>query len=88
MLQFLLYKHLSTCVSVAYGSRSRGGQTPDLPATREKIHHQRYMTKNLRFRKLLILIALSTPAWAGIVEDVRDALAQNSLSAAEAELNS
>ena len=46
------------------------------------------MTKNLRFRKLLILIALATPAWAGIVEDVRDALAQNSLSAAEAELNS
>ena len=45
------------------------------------------MTKNLHFRKLLILIALVTPAWAGIVEDVRTALAQNSFSAAEAQLN-
>jgi thiol-disulfide isomerase/thioredoxin len=46
------------------------------------------MTKSLRFRKFLILIALATPAWAGIVEDVRTALAQNSFSAAEAQLNS
>ncbi len=45
------------------------------------------MTKNLHFRKLLIFIALVTPAWAGIVEDVRTALAQNSFSAAEAQLN-
>jgi thiol-disulfide isomerase/thioredoxin len=40
------------------------------------------------FRKLLILIALVIPAWAGIVEDVRTPLAQNNFSAAEAQLNS
>ena len=38
---------------------------------------------------LAVLIAARlTPAWAGIVEDVRTALAQNSFSAAEAYLNS
>jgi thiol-disulfide isomerase/thioredoxin len=42
----------------------------------------------MHFRKLLVLIALVTPAWAGIVEDVRIALAQNSFSAAEADLQS
>jgi len=46
------------------------------------------MIKNLHFRKLLILIALVTPAWAGIVEDVRTALAQNSFSAADSYLTS
>ena len=46
------------------------------------------MTKNHSLHKLVILIALATPAWAGIVEDVRTALAQNSFSAAEAQLNS
>jgi thiol-disulfide isomerase/thioredoxin len=46
------------------------------------------MTKNLHFGKLLILIAFVAPAWAGIIEDVREALAQNSFSTAEAELNS
>ncbi len=46
------------------------------------------MTKNQPFRKLLILIALVTPAWAGIVDDVRAALGQNSFSAAEAQLSS
>jgi thiol-disulfide isomerase/thioredoxin len=40
------------------------------------------------FHRLLILIALVTPAWAGIVEDVRTALAQNNFSAADAQLNS
>ena len=40
------------------------------------------------FRRLLILIALVTPAWAGIVEDVQTALARNNFSAAEAQLNS
>jgi thiol-disulfide isomerase/thioredoxin len=39
-------------------------------------------------RKLLVLIALVTPAWAGIVQDVRMALAQNNFSAAEADLKS
>ena len=46
------------------------------------------MLKHTDFRKLLILLLLATPAWAGIVEDVRAALAQNSFSAAEASLNS
>ncbi|MGA7930174.1 MAG: TlpA family protein disulfide reductase [Candidatus Sulfotelmatobacter sp.] len=46
------------------------------------------MIKNLHFRKALIGIVLVTPAWAGIVKDVREALAQNGFSAAEAELKS
>jgi thiol-disulfide isomerase/thioredoxin len=46
------------------------------------------MIKNIPFRKLLILIALVAPAWAGVVEDVRTALAQNSFPAAEADLQS
>jgi thiol-disulfide isomerase/thioredoxin len=40
----------------------------------------------MHFRKLLILIVLVAPAWAGIIEDVRGALAQNSFPTAEAEL--
>src|SRR5579863_4177835 len=40
------------------------------------------------FRRLLILIALVSPAWAGVVDDVRLTLAQNNFSAAEAQLNS
>ena len=40
------------------------------------------------FRKLLILIVLATPAWAGIVEDVRGALSRNNFAAAEAEIKS
>ena len=46
------------------------------------------MIKNLHFGKALIGIALVTPAWAGIVEDVRQALAQNGFSTAEDELKS
>ena len=46
------------------------------------------MIKNLLFGKALIGIALVTPAWAGIVEDVRQALAQNGFSTAEGELKS
>jgi thiol-disulfide isomerase/thioredoxin len=46
------------------------------------------MIKYMHFRKLLILIALAPPAWAGIVEDVRSALAQNNFSAADSYLNS
>jgi thiol-disulfide isomerase/thioredoxin len=42
----------------------------------------------MHFPKVLILIALLSPAWAGVVEDVRGALAENSLPAAQAELNS
>jgi len=40
------------------------------------------MIKNTYFGKILVLIALVTPAWAGIVEDVRSALAQNNFSTA------
>jgi thiol-disulfide isomerase/thioredoxin len=42
----------------------------------------------MHFRKLLILLALVTPAWAGIVEDVRASLAQNNFSAADSYLTS
>ncbi|MGA8501845.1 MAG: TlpA family protein disulfide reductase [Candidatus Sulfotelmatobacter sp.] len=42
----------------------------------------------MHFRKLLILIALVTPAWAGIVENVRTALAQDNFSAADSYLTS
>ncbi len=42
----------------------------------------------MRFPKLVILVALITPAWAGIVENVRVTLAQNNVAAAESELNS
>jgi thiol-disulfide isomerase/thioredoxin len=42
----------------------------------------------MHFRKLLVLCALVSPAWAGIVEDVRTALAQSDFSAADSELNS
>jgi thiol-disulfide isomerase/thioredoxin len=46
------------------------------------------MTHHRRFPKLLLLIAFATPAWAGIVEDVRAGLAQNNQPAASAELAS
>src|SRR5258708_14619472 len=46
------------------------------------------MTKNLNFRKLLILVALVTPAWAGIVEDVRAPLDRNNFSVADSYLKS
>jgi thiol-disulfide isomerase/thioredoxin len=46
------------------------------------------MMRSRHFRKLLILIVFSTPAWAGIVEDVRTALTQNNFSAADSYLNS
>jgi thiol-disulfide isomerase/thioredoxin len=37
---------------------------------------------------LIVASTFATPAWAGIVDDVRVSLAQNNFSAAEAELNS
>jgi thiol-disulfide isomerase/thioredoxin len=46
------------------------------------------MTKNPHLGKLLLLLALVTPAWAGIVEDVRTALAQNNFGAADSYLSS
>jgi thiol-disulfide isomerase/thioredoxin len=42
----------------------------------------------MRLRILLLSVLLTAPAWAGIVDDVRLAVAQNSFSAAEAALNS
>lgn len=42
----------------------------------------------MRFRILLVSLALTAGAWAGIVNDVRRALAQSNFSAAESELNS
>jgi thiol-disulfide isomerase/thioredoxin len=44
------------------------------------------MIKAMHFRKLLILITLVTPAFAGVVDNVRVALAQNNFSEADAEL--
>jgi len=41
----------------------------------------------MAWRKYLILILIATPAWAGIVEDVRTALAQSNFGAADSELN-
>jgi thiol-disulfide isomerase/thioredoxin len=46
------------------------------------------MITKMHFRKLLIFIALAAPAWAGVVEDVRTALAQNNFGAADSYLNS
>jgi thiol-disulfide isomerase/thioredoxin len=40
----------------------------------------------MRFSKLIVLIALVAPAWAGVVDDVRMALARNDFSAAGSEL--
>src|SRR5712671_643542 len=42
----------------------------------------------MSFRKLLILFLLAIPAKAGIVEDVRTALAQSNFRAADSDLNS
>ncbi len=39
-------------------------------------------------RKFTVLIILITPAWAGVVDNVRTALAQNNFSAADSYLNS
>ncbi len=42
----------------------------------------------MRFRLLVVAILVSSPAWAGIVDNVRLALAQNNFSAADSALNS
>jgi thiol-disulfide isomerase/thioredoxin len=47
----------------------------------QNIHHLR-----MGFSNFLVLFALTASAWAGIVDDVREALAQNKFSAAESEL--
>src|SRR5258708_7380800 len=46
------------------------------------------MIKDMGFSKFVIFVLLATPAWAGIVEDVRTALTQSNFSAADSELNS
>ena len=45
------------------------------------------MISDMAFCKCLILFLFAAPAWAGIVEDVRTALAQSNFSAADSELN-
>ena len=44
--------------------------------------------KDMKFCRLLVCMTLAIPAWAGIVEDVRTALAQNNFSAADSFLTS
>lgn len=46
------------------------------------------MMRDMSVRKLIVLIILITPAWAGVVDNVRIALAQNNFSAADTYLNS
>jgi thiol-disulfide isomerase/thioredoxin len=46
-----------------------------------------FIIKNMRLRILLVSVLLTASAWAGIVDDVRTALDQNNVSAAEAALN-
>ncbi len=46
------------------------------------------MLKSPRLRNLLVLLALTTFAWAGIVDDVRTALAQDNFTTADSYLNS
>ena len=45
-----------------------------------------FIIKNMRLRILLVSVLLTASAWAGIVDDVRTALDQNNVSAAEAAL--
>lgn len=42
----------------------------------------------MRFSKFIILITLAIPSWAGIVDDVRIALARNNFSSADGDLKS
>jgi thiol-disulfide isomerase/thioredoxin len=42
----------------------------------------------MRFRIVILLITFVTPLWAGVIDDVRIALAQNNFSAADSDLNS
>ena len=62
-----------------------------MPAGRQKIDHQGMRWRGLSVTFIFIFVvtfALIASAWAGIVEDVRGALAQNSFATAEAELKS
>jgi len=46
------------------------------------------MISDMGFRKYFIFFLLVSPAWAGIVEDVRTALVQNDFKTADSDLNS
>src|SRR2546425_8288201 len=59
----------------------------NLPASGQRIHDLP-MCCRTRIRTLVTLLALTGFAWAGIVDDVRLALARNNFSAAESTLNS
>jgi len=60
-----------------------GEKLASLATFRQTIHHLR-----MRLRILLLSILLTASAWAGIVDNVRFALAQNNFPAAESALNS
>jgi thiol-disulfide isomerase/thioredoxin len=60
---------------------------PQLATFRQTIHHLD-MRLEMRLRLLLASVLLTASAWAGIVDNVRLALAQNNFSAAESALNS
>lgn len=47
-----------------------------------------FIILKMRLRILLVSVVLTASAWAGVVDDVRIALAQNNFSAAESALNS
>src|SRR5579859_6395159 len=60
------------------------GLEAGLLATFQKTNHH----LGMRFRALLVSLLLTASAWAGIVDTVRYALAQNNFSAAESALES
>ena len=59
------------------------GKMLRLATFQKSIHHL-----NMRLRILLVSVLLTGSVWAGIVDDVRRAVAQNNFSAAESLLNS
>lgn len=78
----------TTCVGRAFPSRVSmsfmvDGVHSKFATSFRKTHHG-----SMLYKALLIILAFSATAWAGVVEDVRLSLAQNNFSAAESELNS
>lgn len=59
-----------------------------LLATFQKTNHHLGMRFDMPFRTLLVALFLTASAWAGVVDTVRYALAQNNFSAAESALDS
>src|SRR5262249_31075637 len=72
----------STVLAVEYADSDK--MPPSPVATFSQNLHHLYM----RIRTLLAFITLTVSAYAGIVDDVREALAARDFSAAEANLNS